>query len=188
MDAVEHCDPRTVTSLLPQIKNPTIRTKEGQLVFFAIDTNSCIQAFVEAGINVNIRNAYDKTMLHNLACSFRTGPARYLLEHNADVNAQTPEGATPVHFAAACGELEMLQLFAEFGADFTAKDKNGKTPLDYAKHKQKTNPFFNKLPIRKDVVQFVSQQIIQQKKKETGKAKDVPLVQKFMGIFKSAQH
>ena len=54
--------------------------------------------------------------------------ARWLLNHGADVDAQTVAGRTPLHMAGA----EMLWLLAGKGADLNAQDKKGRTPLHQA--------------------------------------------------------
>jgi ankyrin repeat protein len=47
--------------------------------------------------------------------------ARYLLERGADVNARAENGAeTPLHYAAAAGNLELVDLLCRSGADMNA--------------------------------------------------------------------
>jgi ankyrin repeat protein len=52
--------------------------------------------------------------------------ALVLLEHGADLAAQTEDGSTPLH---ASSDVEVARLLLEHGADATARDKNGSTPL-----------------------------------------------------------
>ena len=69
---------------------------------------------------------------------------RILLAAGADVHATTfvdgtsdegliYQGETPLHFAAACGDEEMIQLLLDHGADKQKKTAKNETPLDYAK-------------------------------------------------------
>ena len=57
---------------------------------------------------------------------------RLLLEHGADINAQTQSGRTPLHEASYCGALEVVRLLLERGADVEAKDEDGETALQEA--------------------------------------------------------
>ncbi|XP_026018078.1 ankyrin repeat domain-containing protein 53 [Astatotilapia calliptera] len=57
---------------------------------------------------------------------------RYLLEHDADVNATTDLGQTPLHLAASEGFLDCAEILVKAGADVLAKDSLGQTPLDLA--------------------------------------------------------
>ena len=69
---------------------------------------------------------------------------RILLDAGADVHATTfvdgtsdegliYQGETPLHFAAACGDEEMIQLLLDHGADISKQTAKNETPLDYAK-------------------------------------------------------
>uniref|UniRef100_A0A3P9KA64 Uncharacterized protein n=1 Tax=Oryzias latipes TaxID=8090 RepID=A0A3P9KA64_ORYLA len=58
---------------------------------------------------------------------------RYLLEHDADVNAITDRGQTPLHLAASTGLLDCAEILVNAGADVSAKDNRGYTPLDLAR-------------------------------------------------------
>ena len=58
----------------------------------------------------------------------------YLISKNAQVNAVTPDGTTPLHRAAAGGNLEILYALLQNGANksIEAKDIKGRTPLAVA--------------------------------------------------------
>lgn len=54
-----------------------------------------------------------------------------LLEAGADPDPVYPQnGWTPLHFAAALGDLEACQMLVTYDADKTKKDSNGKLPFD----------------------------------------------------------
>lgn len=54
-----------------------------------------------------------------------------LLSRGVDVN-QATGGRTPLHIAAARGEIELVRLLAHYGANKTARDNSGRTPLECA--------------------------------------------------------
>jgi len=55
-----------------------------------------------------------------------------LLDGNAETEAKSSTGQTPLHVACEKGFTDCIQLLLDKKADFNAKDDNGKTPLDYA--------------------------------------------------------
>ena len=71
----------------------------------------------------------DMTPLHWAARAGALRCARWLLNHGADVDAQTVSGRTPLHMA---GGADMLWLLAGKGADLNARDRKGRTPLHQA--------------------------------------------------------
>lgn len=56
-----------------------------------------------------------------------------LLEHGALPNATAELGGTPLHSAAANGDMELVRLLLEHGADPNAPREDGNTPLDLAR-------------------------------------------------------
>ena len=83
------------------------------------------------------------------ANSHRYAPAgllvavKYLVEDTgADVNAADHEGNTPLHNAAARGDIEMIKYLISKGADVTRVNREGQTIADMANGPvQRTQPF-----------------------------------------------
>lgn len=61
----------------------------------------------------------------------RVSRVHWLLTHGANPN-RSDDGWTPLHSAAADGELEIIRLLLDFGADKTVRNSRGITPLEAA--------------------------------------------------------
>ncbi len=72
------------------------------------------------------------TLLHDAVDKGQIEVATFLIEQNADLNAQTHDGRTPLHIAAQHGNVPMIALLLKHGATLNAVDANGWTPLDRA--------------------------------------------------------
>lgn len=55
-----------------------------------------------------------------------------IVSKNADLNAQNPEGKTPMIFAARNGNLEMVKFLVSKGANMNIKDNKGARALTWA--------------------------------------------------------
>ena len=56
--------------------------------------------------------------------------ARILILNGADLNTRDVEGWTPLHAAAACGNLQIINLMVDSGADLVALNHDDKMPVD----------------------------------------------------------
>jgi ankyrin repeat protein len=69
--------------------------------------------------------------------------ARLLIESGADVNVQDGYKNTPLHDAAAMGNVEVVRMLLDHGANIDVIDENGKTPLDYADDEPEIKAIFD---------------------------------------------
>ncbi len=74
---------------------------------------------------------------------------KYLVEElGADVNARDHDGFTPLHYAAARGDNELILYLVEKGADPTLIARTGQTTVDMANGPiQRVQPFFDTIAL-----------------------------------------
>ncbi len=85
---------------------------------------------IEAGTDLNERDAYGATPLAVAATFGKTEAARALIEGGADLSITNDAGATPLHIAAFLCHPEIVQALLDAGADKSVRDKAGTTALD----------------------------------------------------------
>lgn len=112
-------------------------TPLGLAAFFGHEV--VLERLITAGADVNI--ASNNTMrvcpLHSavahhdadIACDM----AEMLLKHGARVNVVQIGGWTPLHEAAANGNIDLVKLLLKYGADKSIPNDDGTTALDLAK-------------------------------------------------------
>ena len=96
----------------------------------ATDNLETTRLLVEAGADVNASTDAGDSAL--IVAARRAGAARvvgYLLDRGANIKASTKDGATAVHRAAECGDVDVLKLLVDRGADVDAQRKSGRPPL-----------------------------------------------------------
>lgn len=71
----------------------------------------------------------DSEELINAVKSGQDKEARRLIKSGADINAHDASGITPLHIAAATGQLEMVMLFISDGVKIDPRSNEGVTPL-----------------------------------------------------------
>ncbi|KAL1269354.1 hypothetical protein QQF64_031643 [Cirrhinus molitorella] len=91
-----------------------------------------VRAFINKGIDSNIRDQANYTALHYASRAGQLSVCELLLDFGACVNVQTRGGATPLHRAAYCGHQSVLKLLLDRGADPCLTDDDGSTALHKA--------------------------------------------------------
>jgi hypothetical protein len=92
-------------------------------------------ANVNPAVNIGVNKKLSETgctLLHYACLHGKVAIAEYLIQKNADVNAQTKFGCTPIHWAAQQGSKEIFQLLIGKGANIRSKTVYGYTALHYA--------------------------------------------------------
>ena len=86
------------------------------------------------GARVNVSDCFGATPLHVAACHNHRLFVHMLMrsESTANINSIASNGSTPLHSAAACGAVEIIDLLLYFGANLGAVDKNDLSTLHYA--------------------------------------------------------
>ncbi len=100
-----------------------------------IDPRPAIELMLEAGAEVNVRDAEGNTALLKIEPDAvelgfsKTAVARLLLRHGADINSQNREGETALMRAVRAGSRPLVELLLASGADVNVADLSADTPL-----------------------------------------------------------
>ncbi len=109
----------------------TVRDRRGNtpLIYAAgFGSVAAVRMLLEAGSDVDARNAFDATPLIWAAGNLEK--LRLLIDRGANVNVKTKQGRTPLMVAAACdGCSASVRLLLEKGADPRAQDIGNDTAL-----------------------------------------------------------
>lgn len=136
--AVRSGAPKTVAFLLKQagIQTDAANTADETALMLAANANDLALAnlLIEAGASVNRPNW---TPLHYAASKGHTEMMRLLIENDAYIDAESPNGTTPLMMAAYYATPKAVKLMLEEGADPTLQNKDGQTALDMALSKDK---------------------------------------------------
>lgn len=94
-----------------------------------------IEWFLERGTDVNVRDPFGRSMLHQTAFQACTKSVKLLLGKGANPMAKNSFGQIPLHMA--CGDKlpdteKVFEMLLEAGCDPNCKDENGDTPLHIA--------------------------------------------------------
>jgi ankyrin repeat protein len=120
---------------------------EGHPLMFAVEQPEMLPALLSAGADVNLHLPHGgETALHAAAIANAAESARALILAGADVNARVNSdagthllgggaklwGETPLHFAAAYADRELIEHLLSAGADATNTNDHGEVPAAYA--------------------------------------------------------
>jgi ankyrin repeat protein len=136
--AVRSGAPKTVAYLLkqPGIQIDATNMADETALMLAANANDLASAnlLIEAGASVNRPNW---TPLHYAASKGHTAMMRLLIENDAYIDAESPNGTTPLMMAAYYASPNAVKLMLEEGADPLLKNQDGQTALDMALVKDK---------------------------------------------------
>ena len=96
-----------------------------------------IQALLELGADVNVRDYKGKSALHRAATAGFLASMEVLLANSADINAADHQGDTPLFDAIRAGRVEAVALLLEHGADAGTQNHKGDTPFSIASRMRK---------------------------------------------------
>jgi len=89
-----------------------------------------VKYLVSRGADVNAKNRYDSTPLHQATLSSNLEAVKYLVSHKADVNAKDSEGNTPLRWAVIYNEtIEIAFHLISNRANVNDPQKNGYSQL-----------------------------------------------------------
>uniref|UniRef100_A0A8B9G5L5 Protein phosphatase 1 regulatory subunit 16A n=1 Tax=Amazona collaria TaxID=241587 RepID=A0A8B9G5L5_9PSIT len=89
-----------------------------------------VRQFLACGISPDLCNEDGLTALHQSCIDDCGAVVSALVDAGADVNAADSERWTPLHAAATCGHLGLVQLLIQRGADLLALNSDGNMPYD----------------------------------------------------------
>ena len=89
-----------------------------------------IQQHIDAGSDLNEKDAYGSSPLIVAATFGKTEVARALIDAGADMKITNNEGSTPLHIAAFFCRTEIVKALLDKGADKNALNKAGRTALE----------------------------------------------------------
>jgi ankyrin repeat protein len=90
-----------------------------------------VEGLIRRGADVN-RTGW--TPLHYAATAGHVGIIRLLIENHAYIDAESPNGTTPLMMAAFYGNPAATKLLLEEGADPLIRNHKGLTALDFARN------------------------------------------------------
>ncbi|HKE20779.1 MAG TPA: ankyrin repeat domain-containing protein [Bryobacteraceae bacterium] len=97
----------------------------------AVGSIGAVRLLLDAGAEVNARNAFDATAL--IWAGGDPEKSRLLIQRGADVHARSKTGKTPLMaIAGRPGNLDLLRLALDKGADPNERDARGNTALFFA--------------------------------------------------------
>lgn len=121
-----------------------------------IETLHIIEAFLNNGVQANVKDTKGNTILHRAVTSehyakgfgtYNYNRAHYkevidlLVQKGANINEANHKGVTPLMVAASDDKVESIKALIEHGVDVNAKDSQGNTALHYAVERGRLDAF-----------------------------------------------
>ncbi|XP_076358164.1 protein phosphatase 1 regulatory subunit 16A-like [Tachypleus tridentatus] len=95
-----------------------------------------VRRLLKSGVDPDSTNEDGLTALHQCCIDNNEEMIELLFEFGANVNAKDHELWTPLHAAAACGNLNILKHVIEKGGDLLAVNSDGNMPYDICENKK----------------------------------------------------
>lgn len=89
-----------------------------------------LQQYIDAGADLNKKDAYGSTPLIIAATFGQTEAARMLIEADANLEITNNQGSSPLQIAALFGRIEIVQILLNHGANRYYRNMEGSTAYD----------------------------------------------------------
>ena len=101
-------------------------------VSVGLEQGDIMKALLAAGVDIESRNNWSHTSLHQAIISNRPGSFGILLEKDANINAVDAKSMTPLHWATKTGHVNMVEILLKRGASRLEYDTDGNQPVHQA--------------------------------------------------------
>jgi ankyrin repeat protein len=95
-------------------------------------TAANINAILEKGADVNVRDVHQFTPLHHACSRGNMKIAMTLMDRGVEIDTRDVNQRTPLHAACGNGHMEVAMALVDRGADIDARDEDQRTPLHRA--------------------------------------------------------
>ena len=138
--------------------NQRNNANETALMFAAIRCDlSAAKALIERDAAINHTGWVPLHYAASCRASNATDLVHLMLEHHAYIDAESPNGSTPLMLAAQYGRFETVRLLVEAGADVAIRNQRDLTAVDFAALRD--NP---------DVKQYLYEALLDKKRLKKG--------------------
>jgi ankyrin repeat protein len=136
IEATQNSDLKQVRKLISKGADVNARDDDGQSSLHHacyLGNFEIVKSLVTNGANVNIEvPKFGLTPLHGATMNGDIKTVKFLIEHNAKLNAKDIKGGTPIFAACWIGKLSVVKYLVEKGAEIDITTNDGATVLHYA--------------------------------------------------------